>query len=342
MVDNAIQANEFVGLGQADMAFINNRSLEIAEKIGSISSNIRTVLPLTTRLFFAFSKRTIPDTATARELFSNQRIGIQSFGGESQMNIERFFKIAKITPKALVKRNESPDVVVFWDTFFGIRATEYLEAGWHPFSFKENWITFLTLNEPSVQPYFLPAIPGDVKSKPINTVATQTLLVINQDIGENAVYELAFTFFQNKQELIYKDLMYRTIDETFNQRGLLYPLHEGTSAFLRRDNPTFLERYSDTIAMVLSIAAVMYGIVQAIRSRLTQRKKDRIDNYFLDFLTIRSDKRVPVEEKIKKLDNLFQRAVEQMTDEKLEKSDFHILSRLIQQELTIISFSERQ
>ena len=38
------------------------------------------------------------------------------------------------------------------------------------------------------------------------------------------------------------------------------------------------------------------------------------------------------------MDGLFQRAVEQMTNEKLEKSDFHILSRLIQQELTMLKF----
>lgn len=47
-----------------------------------------------------------------------------------------------------------------------------------------------------------------------------------------------------------------------------------------------------------------------------------------------------LEHKVKKLDGLFQRAVEQMTNEKLEKSDFHILPRLIQQELTILKFSD--
>jgi hypothetical protein len=68
------------------------------------------------------------------------------------------------------------------------------------------------------------------------------------------------------------------------------------------------------------------------------RKKEQVDKYFLDFLDIRSNKKLEADQKIKRLDNLFQRAVEQMTSEKLDKSDFHILSRLIQQELTMMRF----
>jgi hypothetical protein len=63
-----------------------------------------------------------------------------------------------------------------------------------------------------------------------------------------------------------------------------------------------------------------------------------VDKYFLEFLEIRSAKELPVEQTVKKLDGLFQRAVEQITNEKLEKSDFHILSRPIQQKLTMLKF----
>ena len=50
---------------------------------------------------------------------------------------------------------------------------------------------------------------------------------------------------------------------------------------------------------------------------------------FLEFLEIRSDKTATHEERVKKLDELFQRAVVQLTMEKLEKSDFHILRFLM-------------
>jgi hypothetical protein len=199
----------------------------------------------------------------------------------------------------------------------------------------------MTLNESALRPYSLPSIPGNPNSIRINTVATEAILVGRHGLGENAVYELAHTLFKNKMELIRQDIMYLALQEDFDQQALLYPLHEGTVSYLRRAQPTFLERYADTIALLVSFIAIAFGVIQTIRNRIAKRKKDRIDNYFLDFLEIRSDRGLSQEDKVSKLDGLFQRAVEQMTSEKLEKSDFHILSRLIQQELTIVNLSKK-
>ncbi|NOS54808.1 MAG: hypothetical protein HOP37_00965 [Cyclobacteriaceae bacterium] len=138
---------------------------------------------------------------------------------------------------------------------------------------------------------------------------------------------------------MHNDIMYQSINESFDQNALLFPLHIGTTSYLRREQPTFLEKYADAIALILSIVAVIFGAVQAIRNHLAKRKKEQVDKYFLDFLEIRSDKELAPDQKVKKLDALFQRAVEQMTNEKLDKSDFHILSRLIQQEMTMMRFN---
>jgi len=265
-------------------------------------------------------------------------VGIELLNGEAQMNIERFFARAKIDGTEIVTFNDNPHVIIFWGTLYGQRAAKFLEEGWYPFSFKENLIEFLTLNDPALRPFTLPAVPGNTKSIRIHTIATEAVLVANQVLGENAVYELAQSIFQYKLELMNADLMYRSIDESFDQKALLFPLHEGTESYLRRDQPTFFERYADAIALVLSMLAVLYGAIQTIRNSLARRKKEQVDLYFLDFLEIRSDKSITIDQKVRKLDGLFQRAVEQMTNEKLEKSDFHIISRLIQQELTMLKF----
>lgn len=328
-----------VARGEADLALINNHSVRVSEKLGSESGRLRTVVPLTTRLFFAFSKTLMPDTATAKELFENRKVGIEALNSEAQLNFENFLSRANIVGTQIVSFNDNPEVIVFWGTFYGVRAAKFLNEGWHPFSFKPNWIEFLTLNDPALRPYTLPSIPGDHKSKRINTIATEAVLAANQNIGENSIYKLAEVIFQNKLELVHKDIMYRSIDESFDQKALLFPLHSGTTSYLKREEPTFFERYADAIALVLSIVAVLFGAVQAIRNKITKRRKEQVDLYFLDFLEIRSDKELRLEQKVKKLDDLFQHAVEQMTNEKLEKSDFHILSRLIQQELTMMKFN---
>ncbi len=334
--ENSIEANRLVATGEADLAIINNNSVPLSEKLGVQSGRLRTVLPLSTRLFFAFSKNLMPDTATIKELFENRKVGIEVSNMEAKLNFESFLSRAKIVGTQLVDMNEDPEVIIFWGTFYGERATKFLKEGWHPYSFKPNAIEFLTLNDPALRPYTLPSIPGDGSSIRINTISTETVLVANQDIGENSIYELSEVIFQNRLELIHKDIMYQSIDESFNQQALLFPLHSGTTSYLQREKPTFFERYSDTIALVLSILAILYGILQTIGNHLAKRRKEQLNRYFLDFLEIRSDKELDTDLKIEKLDKLFQRAVVIMTNKKLDKSDFHILSRLIQQEIIVM------
>ena len=339
---SSIEANRMVAEGKADLTFINNLSVPTAETLGSATSALRTVLPLNTRILFAFTKDPVPnmETYTIRELCENKRLGIEVLGGEAELNFKMILNRAKINGYEIVKMTDNPDVILYWGTLYGQRAQKFLDDGWHPFTFKENFINFITLNDPALRPFSLPAIPGEGKSIPIHTVATETILVTNRDIGENSIYLLADLIYQNRMELIHKDAMYRAISDDFNAQSCLYSLHEGTEAFQRRHQPTFFERYSDLIAMILSVAAVLYGAVQAIRNTLTKRRKDRIDKYYLEFLNIRQNKDFDQPQKVNLLNNLLQRALEQMTDEKLDKSDSHMLSNLIQQELTILKFRE--
>jgi len=336
----SIDANRMVSVGEADLTFINNHSYSLSQAGDVQVGSLRAITPLATRIFLAFSKNPLPDTATAKELFENKRVGIELLNGEAQANIERLFNRAKISRTTIVHFEDNADVIVFWGTLYGERAAKLINEGWHPFTFKQNWLEFLTLNDNALRPFTLPKIPGDDRSIRINTIATEAILVGNSELGENAIYELAQVIFEYRLDLLKSDLMYRSIDESFDQKALLFPLHEGTVSFLSRNQPTFFERYADAIALVLSIMAVLYGAIQAIRNSLARRKKEQVDKYFLDFLEIRSDKSITLDQKVKKLDGLFQRAVEQMTNEKLEKSDFHIISRLIQQELTILKFQD--
>lgn len=153
-----------------------------------------------------------------------------------------------------------------------------------------SWINFITLNDPSLNPYVLPAIPGVEGSQDIHTISAQTLLVGNRDLSERSVFALSSYIYQHRLDLMKYDIMYRSIHEVFDVSGLLYPLHEGTDAYFRRHQPTFVERYADVLALVFSIGVVFFGIVQAVRNRMRKKKKERIDLYFLEFLDIKASK----------------------------------------------------
>jgi hypothetical protein len=207
-----------------------------------------------------------------------------------------------------------------------------IENKWTEISLDPAWVNYIILNEPSLNHFVLPAIPGIEGSKNLNTFSIQTLLVGSSKLGEKAVFELSSYIYQNKLELMSYDIMYRAINESTDVSKLLYPLHSGTDAYFRREQPSFFERYAEVIALIFTISAISYGAFQALKNSIGRRRRERIDHYFMDFLDIRSQELTKVE-KAKLLDDLLQRALVQKVSEKLDKTDFHIFSRLLQQEL---------
>lgn len=335
--ENAIEANHLVAMGRADLTFVMNHSEFIPEKLGAEAGKLRTISPMFERLMFLFTKQTVEDSLNAWELLEGKSIGIEVLNGETHSNLSILLSSGKIDNVEIISRAQNPDLIHFWGTYYGPRASQLLETGWEEVSLTDSWIDFITLNDPSLNPYILPAIPGIEGSENINTVSTHTLLVGNRDLGEKAIFELSRYIYQHKLDLMKYDIMYRTISEVFDVSTLLYPLHEGTGAYLRRHQPTFFERYADVLALIFSFSVVFFGVIQAVRNRIRKKKKERIDLYFLEFLDVKS-KDISKPEMIGLMDDLLQRAMIQMTSEKMDKTDFHIFSRLVQQELSNLRF----
>jgi len=332
-VDNAVEANRMVAQGNADLTFIMNHSNFIPEELDGDAGKLRTICPMFERLFFLFSKFPVSDTLNARELLEGKKIGIEVLNGETHTNLERLMISSEIKNFKIVQRDQDPDFIHFWGTYYGPRATSLIENQWEGISLDPEWVNFITLNEYALEQFVLPAIPGVEGSKNLNTFSVQTLLVGRSDLGEKAIYELSAYIFQHKLELMSYDLMYRSINESIDVTKQLYPLHNGTDAYLRRDQPSFLERYANVLAVIFSIGAILFGAIQTVRNTISRRKKERIDLYFLDFLEIQSKKIVAAEKEVL-LNELLHKALVQLTNEKLDKTDFHIFARLLQQELT--------
>jgi len=333
---NAIEANRMVALGEADLTFVMNHSNFIPQAIGSEVSNLRTIMPLFPRLFYIFSRNPV-DTTNASEIFRGKSIGVEVLNGETYANLKELLSSGQITDIKIVSRDDNPDFIHFWGTSYGVRASDLLTKGWSEVSISMEWINYFTLNDPALTIHKLPAIPGVNNSIDLQTLSAETLLVGNSELGEGAIFKLSEYIFNHKLDLMRFDKMYKSIDESFLDRGMLYPLHVGTDQYLNRNLPSFFERYAELIALIFTVIAVLYGSIQGIRAKLISIKKERIDLYFLEYSDIRYQIKLPLSEKIDKLDGLLQRALVQMTDEKLDKGDFDIFSRLVQQEIAILS-----
>ncbi len=70
---------------------------------------------------------------------------------------------------------------------------------------------------------------------------------------------------------------------------LMFPLHAGTRSYLNRDEPGFVERYVEVLALIFTVViSLLSGAYVLYRHRL-QVRKDRVDVYCSQLLEIRRD-----------------------------------------------------
>ena len=143
---------------------------------------------------------------------------------------------------------------------------------------------------PQLKPFVIPA--GTYKlsggDKTIATVAVTTLLATRKEASVNAIYELTKLLLEEKPRFVrISSALFSGINDSFDPLDLNFPLHEGTRRYLNRDEPSTLERYAETINMLVYVTFLLLtGIVGFARYR-ARRKKNRIDTYYTRVLEIR-------------------------------------------------------
>lgn len=144
---------------------------------------------------------------------------------------------------------------------------------------------------PKMKSKIIPALTYDLpgNSEPLLTVAVDTLLVTRKDTPAAVVYELTETLLEQKPRFTaIAPQLFSGINESFDPLDLNFPLHEGARRYLERDEPGLLERYAESINMLVYVTFLaMTGFLGLARWR-AQRKKDRIDVFYEKVLAIRA------------------------------------------------------
>jgi len=330
---NALEAAQLVADNKADLCLLMNKSIFIADSLGTNAAQLRTVLPLFRRsMFFYVKKDSVAAAISPGISFRNRTIGVEIKNGETEFGLQGMLDRIQVEKNYLFTTDTNCNVIHFWDENYSPKQLQLMSSGWQSISISENWIKQIEINNPALKAITIPAIPDKQGSRDVNTLYTETLLLASTNLGVNAVYKLTKDIYQNKAPLINTDKMYATMNENFDRTNLLFSLHDGADAYLRRDNPTFLERYKDNIAFFASLILFTYAMWQTVRSRILLAKKNRVDKYFIEFLSIKEKFETDKKTQTSLYDNLFKNVLTALTEEKMAIADFHILSRLIQQE----------
>ena len=146
------------------------------------------------------------------------------------------------------------------------------------------------------------------------------------------IYELAKTLIEQKPRFVaIAPNLFRDIREDFDPLDLNFPLHVGVRRYLARDEPGLLERYAETINMLVYLAFLILTSLIGFSRWRSHRKKDRIDTFYTRVLAIAE--RSAVEDHAllgRELDALEREAFESLIAEKLAADEsFRIFTEIL-------------
>jgi len=135
-----------------------------------------------------------------------------------------------------------------------------------------------------------PVKPGlGVPGEPISTIGTTVLLACRQDLAENHAFELARFLGQNRASLIRAHPLFAQMDSPEKMEQLQFPVHDGAQLHYERHEPSFIQEWADTIALILSVLAIAWGTLVTIRQIYLIRLKDSLDEFFQKVEAITSE-----------------------------------------------------
>ena len=189
-------------------------------------------------------------------------------------------------------------------------------------------------NAPGMKPIKIPALtyelPGNEDA--LLTVSVDALLVTRKDISESAIYKLTKTFIEQKPRLAaIAPHLFSGINESFDPLDLSFPLHPGARSYLQRDDPGFLERYAETINMLVYVTFLLISAFLGFARWRERMKKDRVDVFYERVMEVRDDmKDSSAELRLGALNRIEREAFDSLISEKLAANEsFRIFTDLL-------------
>ncbi|MCG8310931.1 MAG: hypothetical protein MI975_26315 [Cytophagales bacterium] len=318
---------------EIDLAFIQN---DLAHTRGT--NDIRTVIPLFPNISYIFYRNHLKPK-NLNDLLINNSVLVSK---DDEYFYKRLFRYYGVNIDSIrfntIKLGASVDeflhkvatgndnVLCVFAAIHTPHVKRMIENDWEIFSLGDiafsnrgSSVEGFCMNYPRSEPFIVPRnFFGQKPELPIYTISMDELLIVHEDAGETLIYDLVNDIFEGKHYLSQTEILFNHVTEEFDQDALNFPLHDSTIDYLKRDEPTFFERYAEAFGVIFSILVVMIGGLTSLR----KIRKERIDKYY---------RRVMACEDISELESLSNEAVAQLQNEKLTADEsFTILLNLVE------------
>ncbi|MEN9262205.1 MAG: TAXI family TRAP transporter solute-binding subunit [Thermostichus sp. HHBFW_bins_43] len=127
-----------------------------------------------------------------------------------------------------------------------------------------------------------PAMPAE----DMVVVGVRALLVAHEQVDATLIYTLTQLLYEYRNEIVELYPRAATIVMPESAQNLGVPLHAGARAYYLQDEPSFLERYAESLGFILSVFVLLLSSLWQFRLWLQERQKNRADMYNMQLLDL--------------------------------------------------------
>ncbi len=172
---------------------------------------------------------------------------------------------------------------------------------------------------------------GDKPVEAVGTVGVKALLVARDDLDDDLVYDITLNLFASKLRLTQKEKLLSQLTEKFDPAEAPYPLHPGADRYLRRNEPSLMEKNADVLSLLVTLGAIVWSGITALHAWRKRSQKGRIELYFANLAQLTKSVRTActeseLEQLLDALNETEGRALGELASERLEANDaFRVL-----------------
>ena len=291
---------------KADFAILQNTLNYEGSKYteDEINGAIRTVVPLYSQILFVIYHDSI-HSDNIKELFKGKKIGLGPKNEATDWLVKRILNYFGIKPSDYTAVytdypenivGEKIDISCSVTSFNNKRIIDLMaQDDLRLFSFDKlsnveiggSTVNSLSLRNTTLSPKIIPKYTYNNKPKePVLTVSTDAVLVCRTDLDEDVIYEITQSIINHKSLIVNSNPIFNIIHEDFSTSELRFPLHQGVKMYLDRAKPSFLEKYAEVMALLITITVLLFGAFTSFSNWQKQRKKDRIDIYYQKVISL--------------------------------------------------------
>jgi uncharacterized protein len=170
-----------------------------------------------------------------------------------------------------------------------------------------------------------PVVPADE----LTTVSVQRLLLAHERVNPEILRQITQVINENRRELK------AAIPENFGNTAPLVanirrpeltggtgiPMHPGALAYYDRDEPSFIQKNADYLALILTVALLGGSWLWELKRWVDRRRKDIADNYIEQAIVLMNAPIAP-QAVLKELDRLFEQVAAELVREGISQESF--------------------